>query len=183
MVIKINEGFHTLVDIESLSDNEKLFAAYLSEIYTQVESDTYLFFVSLDLRTLLNLHERWDPTRAWTKKRYPNLFKMYDWVFLDYNNIGVRPKYIRNQWANGLTNPELAKEPLTSTEITEPRLEAMWWYLLGTLAHNPVSEFGIRETMNVQRAFRFHRDYIIQLDEQWEIKERKKKDVSRTVDK
>ena len=153
MEIKINKAFNNQTDLSKCTDNQKVFLSVVSQIYENVEVDNYIFFTNNDLKIMIGIGERWDPRQDWTQKNNLWFFDTFDYMFIDYQNIGIKPKKLnkRHGW-------EFAGRPDFDITINDEKAQMMFWYLLGIFSNNQVTEYSSRDRMR-RNEYRVHKDY------------------------
>ena len=158
MEIMVNEAFASLTDLDKLTDNQKVLLAVVSEIYTAVPMDHYIFFNQHDLEVLSNL-KRLDPTKPWAKNNYPWFFECFDYQFHDYQNLGIRPLDLNHRMGY-----DVAGKPTYPVTITDEHCQKMWWYLLGVFGSREIiSDFKLQKRVP-NGAYQIHRSYIGELN-------------------
>lgn len=142
------------MDVDALTDQQKIFLGVVSEMYVNLEMDTFIFFANSDLQILAEVRERFNPMEDWGRKQYPWLVENFDWMYIDEQNIGLRPKAMNHRKGR-----KVAGRPQHPVTITDTKCQMMWWYLLGVFNSNQVTDFAVRER-GTNNIYRINKSYV-----------------------
>lgn len=166
MEIKINKAFAELTDINELDDHQKIFLGVVSNLYSYLPMDNWVFFNPHDLFIMTGI-KRFDPSTRYAQNHHTWAFECFDFQYHDYFNIGFRPKELSHRHGY-----EIAGKPQLTTTITDEGAIKMWFYLLGVFSsRDVVSDFQLRGSGRARDAWNIHRSYIGELNSKLVIRD------------
>ena len=94
MEIKINKAFQELTDLNALDDHQKIFLGVISNLYSYLPMDNWVFFNPHDLFLMTGI-KRFDPSTRYAQNHHAWAFECFDFQYHVSTRSGI--SYMQKQ--------------------------------------------------------------------------------------